>query len=68
MILSKVRSKLYDFIGWIISDRVFHVWGGAFIIFVLLEVFMLGLPSLYVKHLARGLALFIKEYVFLGLF
>ena len=65
---SKVRSKLYNFISWIISDRVFYVWGGAFVIFCFLEVFLMGTPSLYLKHLARGLALFIKEYVFLGLF
>ena len=65
---SKVSSTLYDFICWIISDRVFKVWGGAFLMYCFLEVFTNGLPSLYLKHLARGLVFFIKEYVLLGLF
>ena len=65
---SKVRSNFEGFICWIISDRVFQVWGVAFLIYCLLEVFMFGIPSLYLKHLARGLVFFIKEYVLLGLF
>lgn len=66
--ISKVRSSFESFICWIISDRVFHVWGWAFIIFCLINLFMFGLPIEYVKHLARGLVIFIKEYVLLGLF
>ena len=66
--LNKIGSKFEEFICWIISDRVFQVLGGAFLIYCFLEVFMIGLPSLYLKHLARGLVFFIKEYVLLGLF
>ena len=66
--LDKIGSKFEVFIGWIISDRVFYVWGGAFLIYCFLEVFLMGMPSLYLKHLARGLMIFVKEYVFLGLF
>ena len=65
---SKVRSKLEGFICWIVSNRVFQVLGGAFLIFCFLEVFLLGMPSLILKHLARELVIIIKGYVILGLF